>query len=125
MMSAGRKCDGHTRDFYLASSPEVNRARNICNGMDGYFIKDEEGNVIAEVPGRICPYRDTCLRYAIDENEGYGVWGGTSERDRRKIARARNRLGDTRIYTLEDVAFPGVVTVRRQHVVVRRRAVNE
>jgi hypothetical protein len=32
-----------------------------------------------------CPYITACLVYALDNNEEYGVWGGTSERQRRKL----------------------------------------
>jgi WhiB family redox-sensing transcriptional regulator len=35
----------------------------------------------------ICPVVDDCLDHAIETNERYGVWGGTTERQRRKIIR--------------------------------------
>ena len=105
LRSEQRKCIGRTDEFYKASSTEVLRAKNICNGMDGE---------------RPCPFRSDCLRYAIDNSESYGVWGGTSERDRRKIVRARNRLRDRSIYSLEDVRFPGTVTVIRRGKSVAR-----
>lgn len=124
LKSTGRKCYERTDEFFKASSPEVMRAKNVCNGMDGFIVKDDTGAVVASVPGRTCPYRDTCLRYAIDEGEIYGVWGGTSERDRRKIMRARSRRLDPSIYSLEDVRFSGKLTVRSQPVVlVKRRAI--
>ena len=45
-------------------------AKNVCNGVDGQ---------------RVCPYRNDCSpSMPIDNGEGYGVWGGTSERDRKK-----------------------------------------
>ena len=100
LRSPARKCVGRTDEFYKASSPEVMAAKNICNGVDGHPI---------------CWHRDSCLKYAIDEGEIYGVWGGTSERDRRKIVRARNKFEDKSIYSLEDVKFPGVVTVKRRN----------
>jgi WhiB family redox-sensing transcriptional regulator len=37
-----------------------------------------------------CPVRIQCLEYAIQNNEP-GVWGGTSERERRRIKRARRQ----------------------------------
>ena len=36
-----------------------------------------------------CPVRRACLEYAIRNNEIHGVWGGKSERQRRKIRQAR------------------------------------
>jgi WhiB family redox-sensing transcriptional regulator len=32
-----------------------------------------------------CPVRQTCLDYALTNNERWGIWGGKSERDRRKM----------------------------------------
>jgi len=36
-----------------------------------------------------CVVRDECLEYALDSGERFGVWGGTSERERRRIRRQR------------------------------------
>lgn len=36
-----------------------------------------------------CPYRLECLKYALDNPELQGIWGGTTERDRKNI-----RLGN-------------------------------
>ena len=32
-----------------------------------------------------CPVQGDCLEHSIENNEQYGVWGGMSERQRRKI----------------------------------------
>ena len=32
-----------------------------------------------------CPVTDSCLRYALDTNQEYGVWGGTTEDERRQL----------------------------------------
>jgi WhiB family redox-sensing transcriptional regulator len=36
-----------------------------------------------------CTVREECLRYALANREQFGIWGGTSERERRKL---RKRL---------------------------------
>jgi WhiB family redox-sensing transcriptional regulator len=35
----------------------------------------------------ICPVVEDCLEHAIETNERFGVWGGTTERQRRKLSR--------------------------------------
>lgn len=34
-----------------------------------------------------CPVRTECLRWALDNDEQFGIWGGTSQRERRRIRR--------------------------------------
>lgn len=34
-----------------------------------------------------CDVRMECLRYALRNREQFGIWGGTSERERRKLRR--------------------------------------
>jgi WhiB family transcriptional regulator, redox-sensing transcriptional regulator len=35
----------------------------------------------------ICPVVDDCLDHALETNERFGVWGGTTERQRKKMQR--------------------------------------
>ncbi|MGW0856921.1 WhiB family transcriptional regulator [Streptomyces sp. NPDC002690] len=41
---------------------------------------------------RLCPVVDACLRWAMKTDQAYGVWGGTSEADRRQALRESGRL---------------------------------
>jgi WhiB family redox-sensing transcriptional regulator len=34
-----------------------------------------------------CPVREECLEYALEQDERFGIWGGLSERERRKLKR--------------------------------------
>lgn len=34
-----------------------------------------------------CDVRDECLEYALENDERFGIWGGLSERERRKLKR--------------------------------------
>ena len=36
-----------------------------------------------------CPVREQCLEYALEHNIKFGVWGGLSERERRRLALRR------------------------------------
>ena len=43
---------------------------------------------------RRCPVREPCLRWAMDTDQSLGVWGGTSETERRAMKRrAKVRRG--------------------------------
>ena len=34
-----------------------------------------------------CTVREACLRYALEARQDHGVWGGMSERERRRLKR--------------------------------------
>jgi WhiB family redox-sensing transcriptional regulator len=38
-----------------------------------------------------CPVRVPCLEYALGRREKDGIWGGATERERRRIIRQRRR----------------------------------
>lgn len=35
-----------------------------------------------------CPVRDACLQFAFETRQEHGVWGGTTEDERRRLRRA-------------------------------------
>ena len=35
----------------------------------------------------ICPVQQECLSHALDNDERFGIWGGMSERERRRLKR--------------------------------------
>jgi WhiB family redox-sensing transcriptional regulator len=39
----------------------------------------------------VCPVREPCLEHAITAREKQGVWGGLTERERRRLVRQRRR----------------------------------
>lgn len=66
-------------------------SEGICSQVDGDLWFPEKGSSTAPAK-RICmgcPVRERCLEWALDNNERFGVYGGKSERDRRKIAKER------------------------------------
>jgi WhiB family redox-sensing transcriptional regulator len=62
-----------------------------CRDMDPaiFFPTDGLGVQAAQRICVECPLRKPCLEYALDNRVDHGVWGGTSERERRRILRAR------------------------------------
>ncbi len=35
----------------------------------------------------VCPVREECLEHALATNERFGIWGGTTEKERRALTR--------------------------------------
>lgn len=63
----------------------------LCAQVDHELFYPEKGGSTREAKKLCasCPVRETCLEYALDNEERYGIWGGVSERDRRKLERQR------------------------------------
>ena len=62
-----------------------------CNDMPPsiFFPNDGVGVEIARRICADCPVKAPCLEYALLNRIDHGVWGGSSERERRRIARRR------------------------------------
>ena len=64
----------------------------LCHrtGLELFFPDDKEdarhktpkAKAICATP---CPVKDKCLQYALETNSQYGVWGGTTRTDRKRI----------------------------------------
>jgi WhiB family redox-sensing transcriptional regulator len=69
------------------------RSKAACQGLDPqifYPETDEEAAPAKDVCG-VCPVQGSCLEYALTRREKEGVWGGCTERERRRIIRQRRR----------------------------------
>ncbi len=66
-------------------------ARAKCRDMDPavFFPSDGIGVQVAQRICVDCPVKAECLEYALADRVDHGVWGGTSERERRRILRHR------------------------------------
>ena len=58
-----------------------------CLGVDPDLFFPERGASTKEAKEvcRGCVVRDDCLEYALQNGEKFGIWGGMSERERRRI----------------------------------------
>jgi WhiB family redox-sensing transcriptional regulator len=69
------------------------RQRAACRGADPdifYPVSDEEAED-AKAICALCPVQRACLEWALNNRESDGVWGGATERERRRIIRRRRR----------------------------------
>jgi WhiB family redox-sensing transcriptional regulator len=62
-----------------------------CLGVDPDLFFPERGASTREAKEvcRGCIVRAQCLEYALTNSEKFGIWGGMSERERRRIRRQR------------------------------------
>jgi WhiB family transcriptional regulator, redox-sensing transcriptional regulator len=72
----------------LGNAPEW-QERALCSQTDPEAFFPEKGGSTREAK-RICSrceVRGDCLEYALGHDERFGIWGGLSERERRKLKR--------------------------------------
>ncbi|MEB4615441.1 WhiB family transcriptional regulator [Leucobacter sp. M11] len=65
------------------------QADALCAQTDPEAFFPEKGGSTREAK-RICEsceVRSSCLDYALENDERFGIWGGLSERERRKLRR--------------------------------------
>ncbi len=65
-------------------------ADGLCReySPETFFPRDGMGVIVAQRICAECPVKAPCLEYALSNRVDHGVWGGTSERERRRILRA-------------------------------------
>ncbi|QNN98649.1 WhiB family transcription factor [Mycobacterium phage Moonbeam] len=75
-----RLAEVHTEDW---------RRDAICTQIDPEAWFPEKGirNDDAKETCWKCPAQARCLEYALENNEGWGIWGGFTEKERRAIRR--------------------------------------
>jgi WhiB family redox-sensing transcriptional regulator len=69
-----------------------------CRGADPDLFFPERGASTRTAKGicRECSVQAECLEFAIVSSEKFGIWGGLSERERRKIRRERAAIAAQR-----------------------------
>lgn len=62
----------------------------VCAQTDPEIFFPEKGGSTKEAKGlcTTCTVRADCLEYALDVGERFGIWGGVSERERRRLERS-------------------------------------
>ena len=76
-------------DHLFTAVQEEWQDRALCAQTDPEAFFPEKGGSTREAK-RIClgcEVRDECLEYALANDERFGIWGGLSERERRRLKR--------------------------------------
>jgi WhiB family redox-sensing transcriptional regulator len=97
----------------VIANPEPWIAQGACHGLvetigprerDRLFFPSRgEPTKRAKAMCADCPVRQECLDHALREGIHYGIWGGTSERERRTM---RRELGITAPPTVREIEAP-------------------
>ncbi|GAA4521616.1 WhiB family transcriptional regulator [Brachybacterium sp. AOP42-C2-15] len=79
-------------DFAGQDSDDVEltwQERALCAQTDPEAFFPEKGGSTREAKKVCvsCEVRAECLEYALENDERFGIWGGLSERERRKLKR--------------------------------------
>jgi WhiB family redox-sensing transcriptional regulator len=63
---------------------------SACRDADPelFFAKTRADERAALAVCSTCPVVEECLEFSLETRERFGVWGGTHERDRRKMLRS-------------------------------------
>lgn len=69
------------------------RQQSACRGLDPeiFYPPSDEESEEAKAICAICPVRQMCLEHALAFRERDGVWGGLTERERRRVLRQRQK----------------------------------
>lgn len=70
------------------------RQQAACRGLDPvifYTAPDDDDVENAKEVCAMCNVREACLEYALTAREKEGIWGGCTERERRRILRQRRK----------------------------------
>jgi WhiB family redox-sensing transcriptional regulator len=81
------KCRGTALHIPLVSpGPWIEDA--LCAQVDPDTWYPQPNTNEAKVAKKVCmtcPVRQECLQYALDNDEVWGIWGGTSYRERKRL----------------------------------------
>lgn len=66
-------------------------------GTEQFFLEENEDGrptstdnyTMAKRICKMCAHQNQCLQWALDNDEQYGIWGGTTPKQRRELRRAR------------------------------------
>ncbi len=77
--------------YFSPIEKEIWYTKANCMGIDPDLFFPERGASVREAKAvcNACAVKEECLEYALRTGERFGIWGGMSERERRKLRRKR------------------------------------
>ena len=97
------RIDGVTSWSYVEPAPATSAAIELAAGRDDPELSWQERSLCAQTDPEAffpekggstreakkvcvsCDVRSQCLEYALEHDERFGIWGGLSERERRRL----------------------------------------
>lgn len=81
------------QEDYNSDEPEAWRIDAACRGIatPDIFFPDKGTNKVAVRMCHACLVSQFCLKYALDNNEKSGIWGGLTANERKNMQTSRNR----------------------------------
>lgn len=73
----------------ILNGPLAWQAQALCAQTDPEAFFPEKGGSTREAKNVCarCEVKAECLQYALENDERFGIWGGLSERERRRLKR--------------------------------------
>ena len=65
-------------------------------GRTGQALTDSEA---AKAICALCPVQSPCLAFALNTHQEFGIWGGTTEDERRRLLKVAGRRPGRRVVT--------------------------
>ena len=84
-------------------------ASALCVQTDpeAFFPENGTSAPAAVAVCRRCEVRVQCLEWALDRDERFGIWGGTTELERHRLRRVRGRPPAAAARAVDSVGFAG------------------
>lgn len=79
----------HAEPMENPDDPQAWKELAVCAQTDPEIFFPDKGGSTREAKAicQRCEVRDSCLEYALAGEERFGIWGGLSERERRRLKR--------------------------------------
>ncbi len=83
----GAAAGGMTLDELFGAVEQEWQDQALCAQTDPEAFFPEKGGSTREAKRicKACAVRDECLEYALEHDERFGIWGGLSDRERRRL----------------------------------------